>query len=314
MDRKSVQKEKEPEEFSARASSATPGGLNKYRTTLLLDIQRIRLEGEDLEAEKEERTQKLEILKAHIQAMQVKIKRMEELHSDFKRLHKEKDPHRTERQRKGERQREEEEKRLTEEFVELTEKKEELKRQVERYDVFDEYMEQVVKMTTFQDAQKLTSHVESLLHFKEQLCQKVAESDQQVEEKKKALGALGEQHHLVQLQGSNRLSQLQTELADALSEASTWERKWNHIQETAAKKTLQLGAIKMAVLNLYEMTGGNDDEEDAVDITDTERQLDKVKRFIRDHDEFLRHLSAKSKGRQDHKGKSQDQKPHTVSL
>lgn len=54
------------------------------------------------------------------------------------------------------------------------------------------------------------------------------------------------------------------------------EQKWNHIQETAAKKTLQLGKIKMAILNLYEMTAGAIGEKEGVDMNDTETQLNKV--------------------------------------
>ena len=50
------------------------------------------------------------------------------------------------------------------------------------------------------------------------------------------------------------LAQLQTRLDKAQSNAVKWESKWTHIQNTAAKKTLLLGRIKIATHNLYQVT------------------------------------------------------------
>ena len=44
-----------------------------------------------------------------------------------------------------------------------------------------------------------------------------------------------------------QLAHLQTELERAQSVAVKWESQWTHIQNTAAKKTLLLGRIKMYV-------------------------------------------------------------------
>ena len=44
---------------------------------------------------------------------------------------------------------------------------------------------------------------------------------------------------------NNQLAGLQTWLDAAQSQAVKWESKWTHIKNTAAKKTLLLGRIKM---------------------------------------------------------------------
>lgn len=54
------------------------------------------------------------------------------------------------------------------------------------------------------------------------------------------------------------------------------ESKWNHILETAAKKTLLLVKIKMVTLDLFELTCEHVKGEKDVDINDTEKQLDEV--------------------------------------
>lgn len=54
------------------------------------------------------------------------------------------------------------------------------------------------------------------------------------------------------------------------------ESKWNHILETAAKKTLLLVKIKMVTLDLFELACEHIKLEKEVDINDTEKQLDEV--------------------------------------
>lgn len=160
----------------------------------------------------------------------------------------------------------------------------------------------IVCVLQFEDVEVFTDYIESLLHFREQFYQKEITAQDEVDQQRKTLLTLESQHNLLVMQKNNLLSQLQTELERTRSEAAIWvpdtilghshrfsripsdvrlsciqqERKWNHIQETAAQKTLQLGQIKIATLNLYEMTGEEVGGEDGVDMNDTETQLDQV--------------------------------------
>nr|XP_006217828.1 coiled-coil domain-containing protein 42 isoform X2 [Vicugna pacos] len=60
------------------------------------------------------------------------------------------------------------------------------------------------------------------------------------------------------------------------------ESRWAHIQNTAAKKTLLLGTIKMATLNLFQIVSKQLKEATFVSLDDTHKQLDMIQQFIQD--------------------------------
>ncbi|XP_035522524.1 coiled-coil domain-containing protein 42 homolog [Morone saxatilis] len=261
-------------------------------TNTIFDIQKKRRQEENFTAKQQERQQVLKSLKEYKAELNKKIKEAEDLHLSFDLFFKEEGAYqaieKAERERKERLQNEAEIKRLKEEYAELMERKRELEHQLQGHTVYQDFMKRVVKMTKFEDVQQLTGQLESLLHFRDQLYQRDSEAQEQANQQRKTLLALQDQHHLQRLHKNNQLSQLQTELEKKCSKALIWERKWNHIQETAAKKTLLLGQIKMATLNLYEMTGDSVEGEERVDMNDTEKQLDKVNTFIQDHDDIVK--------------------------
>ncbi|XP_037665618.1 coiled-coil domain-containing protein 42 isoform X2 [Choloepus didactylus] len=63
---------------------------------------------------------------------------------------------------------------------------------------------------------------------------------------------------------------------------SSEESRWAHIQNTAAKKTLLLGTIKMATLNLFQIVSRQLMESTHVSLEDTHKQLDLIQQFIQD--------------------------------
>lgn len=55
------------------------------------------------------------------------------------------------------------------------------------------------------------------------------------------------------------------------------ESKWIQIQNTAAEKTLLLGRTRMAVLNMYHLVCQHQRRPPALDVEDTEGQLEQVR-------------------------------------
>ncbi|XP_069353437.1 cilia- and flagella-associated protein 73 [Eulemur rufifrons] len=79
-----------------------------------------------------------------------------------------------------------------------------------------------------------------------------------------------------------RRAQLQERLEAARERRLQWESKWIQIQNTAAAKTLLLGRASMSVLNLFQLVCQHRKQPPALDVDDTEGQLEQVKLFIQD--------------------------------
>jgi hypothetical protein len=82
---------------------------------------------------------------------------------------------------------------------------------------------------------------------------------------------------------NNQLAELQSKLDHAQNEAHNAENDWNHIQTTAAGKTLLIGETRMAIRNLYQLVlkHHNKEHEKTIDV-DTDYQLKKVEEFVND--------------------------------
>ncbi|XP_029960059.1 coiled-coil domain-containing protein 42 homolog [Salarias fasciatus] len=256
----------------------------------LFEVRMDAVELDRLQEELEERTQALESLKEQQDDLRRNFEKTLASQRSYdvflKSEENNKAAQKAEREREEVLQREVEMKRLQKEYSEMMEKKQEMLRQVQRYSIYKDFMDDVCRITKFKDADVLMEHVDRLLHVKQQLWEKASETQEKVDQQRKAAAVLEDQRNSFILQKKNELSQLQRQLEKTCSEALKWEKKWNHIKETAAKKTLTLGQIKMATLNLYEMMGAVIGEE-GVDMNHTERQLDQIKMYLEDHIDIM---------------------------
>ncbi|XP_029685610.1 coiled-coil domain-containing protein 42 isoform X2 [Takifugu rubripes] len=229
----------------------------------------------------------LDNLHQHVQRLQKKVEELEEfsqgVHMFIKDDHIKQVTLKAVKQQEERREKEATVQGLKERRVQLVQKQQRLQQQVQRHGRYGDFLEEVVKMTKFEDTQSFMDHVENLLHLREQLSEKEKSAQKDVDNRKKALQTLEDQHHLTSLHMNVQLSRLHRELDEMCSETLTWESKWNHLLEASAKKTLMLVQTKLVSLNLYELIKDKIEEEEFVDLAETEKQLDKVKMFVHDY-------------------------------
>ncbi|XP_078506748.1 coiled-coil domain-containing protein 42 [Lissotriton helveticus] len=158
-----------------------------------------------------------------------------------------------------------------------------LSRKLKKYSIFNDYLEKVVETSDeFHEVRDVISRYFTLVATYQDLVKIEQEAQANIERARGRLAHYVEEKSDNILQYNNELSLLQTRLDHAQSEAIVWESRWAHIQNTAAKKTLLLGTIKMATLNLFHSLSKEIKERLQVSLDDTAQQLEAIKEYLMD--------------------------------
>ena len=124
-----------------------------------------------------------------------------------------------------------------------------------------------------------------LLRFLFILLKDLMERDQDnqelIESKRQMLAKFVEDRQNEIMSYNNDLSSMQGDLDKAKSKTVQLESNWNQIQTTAASKTLELGRIRMATLNLFTLVN-TQLRIPGVAETDSDTHLEKISQYIQD--------------------------------
>uniref|UniRef100_A0A3B4CVR7 DUF4200 domain-containing protein n=1 Tax=Pygocentrus nattereri TaxID=42514 RepID=A0A3B4CVR7_PYGNA len=174
---------------------------------------------------------------------------------------------------------------LQEEMKSLVKERDKLMKRVEKNAIYLRFLDKVVEAPSqFQEVRQLKSCYYSLKLMSEDLLQITQQNQESIEKSWAQLVHFTKQGNDTILHYNNTLSQLQSQLDKAREEGMIWESRWVHIQNTAAKKTLLLGTIKMATLNLYQSVckRAKDTGDAPIAPEDTFQQLEKIQSFLSD--------------------------------
>ncbi|XP_005079066.1 cilia- and flagella-associated protein 73 [Mesocricetus auratus] len=182
--------------------------------------------------------------------------------------------------------------RLRAQLEELRRERARLQHRLQRLEPCARLLERVLEqLPEFQEIPELVARFDGLVDTQEAL--KVAERKKQVEldETRAQLHRLRETKQDELLRLGQQRAQLHEQLEAAHERTLQWESKWTQIQNTAAAKTLLLGRTRMSVLNLYQLVRLRQSQPLALDVEDTEGQLEEVKQFILDFSATLSSLA-----------------------
>ncbi|XP_039211042.1 coiled-coil domain-containing protein 42 isoform X2 [Crotalus tigris] len=160
------------------------------------------------------------------------------------------------------------------EIAALKQQHQKLYNKLQQYSIFNKYLESVVQVSEFEEIREVIGRYKTLVGMHRDLLQSAQEGLELIEQAKVRLARYKEEKDDEILQHNNELARLQLRFDHARSDVIAWESRWAHIQNTAAKKTLMLGTIKMATLNLYQSVNKQMKEALMVPLEDTHRQLD----------------------------------------
>ncbi|NXT10422.1 CCD42 protein, partial [Prunella fulvescens] len=134
----------------------------------------------------------------------------------------------------------------------LTKKHWKLCKKVQKYSIFKKYLEDVVKVSQFEDISEVTSQYTLLVRTRKDLLQLQQGHKQLTEQDKVFLEQYKAQKEAEILQYKNELVQLKLRFYQAQSDIPIWEAHWADIQDRTSKKTGKLRTIKLAIHNLFQ--------------------------------------------------------------
>ncbi|XP_048641628.1 cilia- and flagella-associated protein 73 [Marmota marmota marmota] len=138
------------------------------------------------------------------------------------------------------------------------------------------------KLPEFQEVPELVARFDTLADTQVALRLTERERLAELEATRAQLQRLRDSEQDELLAQAQRRAELRERLESARERALQWESKWIQIQNTAAEKTLLLGRARMSALNLFQTVCQHLRQPPALDIEDTEGQLEQVKLFILD--------------------------------
>ncbi|XP_070807001.1 cilia- and flagella-associated protein 73 [Pituophis catenifer annectens] len=256
----------------------------------LLEKQRELAEVEKtFSATKEEFQKKMEHLQQRRQQLEHKEGQLKQAILKFDKFLKENDAKRNRAMRKAEEekqqmaQKEVEAGHLKEEIARLMTVKTKLQGRLETHKPFSEYLQKVLgKTEQFQEISELIGRFQTLMATQVSLVEREQVAREAVEEERRCLQQYLDESSNRILQQNNLVAELQGQLEQARAKVLELESNWICIQNTAAGKTLELGQIKLAALNLFQMVAKHRKLPMNVPQEDTEAQLDAVQLCVED--------------------------------
>ncbi|KAM9219258.1 LOW QUALITY PROTEIN: cilia- and flagella-associated protein 73 [Leptosomus discolor] len=167
--------------------------------------------------------------------------------------------------------------RLHQELEELLERRERLARRLRNLRGFGDYLQVVLaRMGQFQDIPAMLAHFGALAGTRATLAQQAEARQEQLAQSRAQLQQYQEEAGTELLRTDDELAQLRARLEAARHDVLQGESCWAHVQSTATQKTLLLGQIKLAVLNLFQLATAWLEVPTDVALEDTEAQLDTI--------------------------------------
>ncbi|XP_037641539.1 coiled-coil domain-containing protein 42 like-2-like [Sebastes umbrosus] len=292
MNSKSVRQRRFAKRLPAEASGVVTGAPSNEWRTVHFNMQKQHLEQGELNAKYDERKLELESLQQRTDELNEEIEKVKVSNVSFDVYLKTQDANQAaetvERERKEVLQLEADIEMLKVESAKLMERKQEQQRQVQRQSVYQDCMEQVQKISTFDNVQSLAKHLDGLFHLRDHYVNTMGKGQDAVHEQANNLQKLQNEHEDLCVYTDTQMTELKIALKKARLQARIWDKRCQSIRKSAKRKKIKLVEIKMSTLNLYEMIDGVE----AVDINDTEKQLEEIAMFIMDQKDILKRYTS----------------------